>query len=201
MKMKLLYRGKSPRARKVLVTLHETGLMESVELVPTASGSTSELWKKNPLDQIPTLITADDVALYDSDVICEYLDSLQQTPKLFPSEARTRFQTLRLKALCNGMMDAAILYVQESRKPQEKCDADLLVAQRLKLTRGLDQLEREAPEWKQTITYGQITSACVLGYLDFRFADDNWRKGREALATWYDIFSKRASMQTTQLKD
>src|SRR3990167_1033017 len=108
--MKLRYSPTSPYVRKVSVTLIETGLDKNIERVATSVWDPkTDIGKDNPLGKIPTLITDDGAVLYDSPVICEYLDGLHKGPKLFPASGEARWRALRLQALGDGMTDAGIL--------------------------------------------------------------------------------------------
>jgi len=138
--------------------------------------------------------------LYDSRVICEYLDSLHEGPRLFPPGA-ARWVALRQQAMADGLLDAALLRRYESLRPADQRSAEWDSGQRGKVERALDAAEREAAGLGEPVTIGAIAIACALGYLDLRFAADAWRQGRPALAGWYEAFAKRSSMLATELKD
>ncbi len=198
--MKLWYSPTSPYVRKVMVVAFENGLEDSIERIP-ARAPESNLEAANPLDKIPTLATDEGEVLYDSPVICEYLDNLSESEgdeaKLFPSSGQERWRALRLQALADGILDAAVLRVMESRRPEERRSAEWDDRQKRKVTLGLDSLETEAPELGGPVTIGHVAIGCLLAFLDARFADDDWRAGRPALARWYEEFAKRPSMAAT----
>lgn len=196
--MDLFYASPSPFARKVLVTLHETGQIDAVRLVaspqtPLAPNPAN----LNPLGKIPCLARPDGPALYDSRVICRYLDEragggLYPQPRLW--------EVLTLEATADGIMDAAVLMVYEHRlRPAEIRFADYVEAQWGKIVGALDALEgRWTSHLSGPLDMGQIAVGCALGYLDFRHADRPWRDGRPALSAFHDRFGDRPSMRRTR---
>jgi glutathione S-transferase len=197
--MKLRYSPTSPYVRKVTVTAIETGLHDRIERVPTDIREQSDaLLADNPLGKVPTLITDEGLPLFDSRVICEYLDSLHDGHKLFPADVPARWRTLRLMALGDGILDAGVLRRFESLRPDREQSPTWIERQKSKVLRGLDMLEREVPRFNRQITIGQITVGCCLGWLDFRFGTtEDWRIGRPLLADWYSMFMVRRSMAAT----
>ncbi len=199
--MKLFHSPASPFVRKVTVVLHETGQQDDVTLVP-AMGTALEPGTmpvaRNPLGKLPTLERDDGTALYDSRVICRFLDERGQG-RLYPP-APTLWETLTLEATADGIMDAALLMVYEHRlRPPELVMPEILEAQWTKVVRALDALEgRWLSHLAGPIDMGQIALGCALGYVDFRLADRDWRQGRNTLAAWYAQFAERPSMQATR---
>lgn len=196
--MQLIYAAASPFARKVRVLAAETGLLERIELLDTAVLPTTlneRVNALNPLGKIPVLLTDDGEALYDSRVICEYLDTLHQGAKLLPSGA-SRWQVLRLAALADGLMDAALLARYERGvRPAELQWPAWLDGQLGKVQRALTELERQVDLLQGPLDLAQIGVACALGYLDFRFADLDWRAAYPDLAAFQQAFSQRPSMR------
>jgi len=201
--MQLRYSPTSPYVRKVLVTAIERGLDKQIERISTsAADPSSGLSNDNPLGKVPALIMDDGEGLYDSPVICEYLDSLHQEAKLFPAEGPARWRALRQQALCDGILDAAILRMLESkRRPEALRWPDWIALQSGKVSRAVDRLEAEAAHLEGPLTIGQIAVGCTLGYLDFRFGDEDWRPAHPKLAAWHAEFAKRPSMLETVPKD
>ena len=197
--MKLRFSTTSPYVRKVSVTAIELGLDGRIERVATNTmDPKSDHGADNPLGKVPALITDDGERLYDSPVICEYLDSLAEGPKLFPPAGAERWRALRRQALADGILDAAILRMLETRRRPEALRWDGWVRlQSGKIAKALDQLEREADGLDGPLTIGEIAVGCALGYLDFRFPDEDWRAARPALAAWYEGFAGRPSMRQT----
>jgi len=194
--MKLRFSPTSPFVRKVMVMAHEIGLADRIELIPTDARSATAKFE-NPLGKVPTLMTDGGEALYDSRVICEYLDGLHDGARLFPVAGGERLQALRLQALADGIMDAAILQIYENVRPENERSPAWLTKQKGKVEAGLDALEDAADGFGDQLTIGLLTVGCVLGYLDFRFADDNWRATRPALAEWFETIIDRPSMTAT----
>jgi len=198
--MQLIYAAASPFARKVRVLAAETGLLERIELLDTAVLPTTlneRVNTLNPLGKIPVLLSDDGEALYDSRVICEYLDTLHQGAKLLPDGA-ARWQVLRLAALADGLMDAALLARYErAARPAELQWSAWLEGQLGKIQRALAELERQVGQLQGPLDLAQIGVACALGYLDFRFADLDWRAAHPGLAAFQQAFAQRASMQAS----
>lgn len=197
--MKLRYSPTSPFVRKVTVTAHECGLHDRIERLPTnINEPTQGLFSDNPLGKVPALTTDDGLPLFDSRVICEYLDSLHDGHKLFPTTTPARWRTLRLMSLADGILDAAVLRRWESLRPAKEQSKTWATRQRDKELRGLDMLEREVPRFHPKITIGQVSVGCCLGWLDFRWGStEDWRIGRSLLADWYSMFMVRPSMVAT----
>ncbi len=198
--MRLWHNPASPFARKVRIVARETGLLPRIEeitaMVSPVSPNT-DLAARNPLVKIPALETNDGKVLYDSSVICEYLDSLHNVERLIPSDA-ARWDALRLQSLCDGILDAAVLCRYETFvRPEPYRWNDWIKGQFTKINNGLDALAAEAPAWGAGFGIGQVGAVCVLGYLDFRFADENWRASRPRLAQWYTSVVSRGSVTAT----
>ena len=199
--MKLHHSVASPFARKVMAVAIETGLDGRLELVtPTMSPvkPDADLLKDNPLGKVPCLVTDNGAALYDSRVICEYLDSLHDRAKMFPPPGPARWTALRRQAEGDGIMDAAVLGRYETfLRPQERRWPEWLEGQKGKFRRALDGLEGEAEDFGDTVDIGTIAIGCALGYLDFRYGDEDWRATRPRLAAWFEQFARRPSMART----
>ncbi|MGV7034310.1 glutathione S-transferase [Methylobacterium symbioticum] len=198
--MKLLYAQTSPYVRKVLVVAHETGQADAIERVPAAALPTErnpETVAHNPLGKIPTLITAEGAALFDSRVICEYLDARSAGPRLFPA-GEARWDALARQALADGLLDAALLTRYERVMRPEALRWEAWEAGQLaKIAGALDRIEADLPRVRDRLDIGTVATACALGYLDFRFPDLGWRAGRPGAAAWYAEFGQRPSMQGT----
>ncbi|MCH7551426.1 MAG: glutathione S-transferase N-terminal domain-containing protein [Proteobacteria bacterium] len=200
--MKLRYSPLSPFVRKVTVTLIETGLEDKVERIPTdVWDPETDIAKDNPLGKIPALITDDGKVLYDSPVICEYLDGLHDGDKLFPASGQTRWQALRLQALGDGMSEAGVLRLLETRRPEEMQYEKWMARQTATVLRAMDALESETDGLEGPLTIGQVAVGCSLGWLDFRFPDLGWRQDHPGLAEWFEGFSERPSMTATGPKE
>ena len=194
--LKLLGSITSPFVRKVRVVAMELGLGDRLELVPTET-SDPALGLINPLGKVPALERPDGPALYDSRVICQYLDA-EAGAGLYPNGAR-RWDTLTVEATGDGILDAALLMVYEWRiRPEDMRYAPWVEGQWAKVDRALDVLEtRWMAHLDGPLDMGQIAVACALGYLDFRHDARGWRTGRPHLAAWEARFAARPSMQAT----
>jgi glutathione S-transferase len=200
--MKLRYSPTSPYVRKVTVVAHETGLIGRIELVPTNVWAVdTDIGRDNPLGKVPALTTDGGEVLFDSPVICEYLDSLHDGTKLYPPAGGARWTALRRQALADGMLDAGVLRRLESLRKEPERSSAWIERQRAAVERALDALEEEASALGQTVTIGHVAIGCALGWFDFRFPADDWRARRPALAGWYAAFAGRPSMKKTVPKD
>jgi glutathione S-transferase len=150
----------------------------------------------NPVGKIPALIGDDGATFYDSPVICEYLDARAGGNRIFPAVGTARWTALRRQAIADGIMDAAVLTrYEEAIRPEELRWQEWVDGQLLKIRTALDALERESLEGVFDI--GTISIACALGYLDLRFASEDWRSGRPRLAAWAAAIGKRPSLAAT----
>ncbi|WP_160122497.1 glutathione S-transferase family protein [Rhodovarius lipocyclicus] len=182
--MKLSYSGASPYVRKAMIC----AILRGIDGQFTDLGlrtTNPALAALNPLAKIPTLVLDDGTVLYDSPVICEYLDSLGTAPKLFPPPGPARWKALQLQALGDGILDASQPRRREIALPQDEGRREYIATQRGKVERAVEALEAEAEQLGELTTIGEITIACALGYLDFRYPDEAWREGHPKLAAWY----------------
>jgi glutathione S-transferase len=194
--MKLYHSPTSPFVRKVMACAIMHGLDGQITLVPTdAHVSPADLVADNPLSKVPCLVTNDGFALYDSPVICEYLDEISQDIPMLPPKGALRWRALKLQALGDGMMDAAVARLLESRRCPEPERTAVMTRQGEIVARCLDQLEADVPATHPDL--GTLTVACALGYLDLRFAADAWRTGRPDLAAWFETMSEVPALART----
>ncbi|MBV9077141.1 MAG: glutathione S-transferase [Methylobacteriaceae bacterium] len=197
--MKLFFSPASPYVRKVMIVAHELGLAGRIEKLPAAAGPVKRdqtIRPVNPIAQVPTLLTDDGTALYDSRVICEYLDDLGGGR--FFGQGAERWRNLTDAALGDGLLGAALLVRYESvLRPEPYRWTDWIGGQSEKITDAADRIERLAPALGDRLDIGTVTLFCALGYLDFRFPDLAWRATRPAAAAWFERFSARPSAQAT----
>lgn len=200
--MKLHWSPKSPYVRKVMVCALELGLGERIELIRSVAAMlrpNEQLMADNPLSKIPTLVLDDGTALFDSGVICEYLDDLGGGA-LFPRQGSGRWRALRWQALGDGLLDALILWRNE-REREVPLQA-LFDAFELKTHAALLRLEAETPALRQSaLSIGHVTIGCALGYLDYRFDALGWRRRAPRLAEWFAELRKRPSFHGTEPVD
>jgi glutathione S-transferase len=198
--MKIYHSPLSPYVRKCMVVALELGLAGRIEIIPGAANPITRdknIVAKNPLGKVPTLVTDDGVSLYDSRVICEYLNELGQG-KFIPASGAARWQVLTDQALGDGILDAALLARYENAmRPEALRWTEWTNGQLEKVHSGLAQIESQAAHWGDAFDLGKITLGCALGYLDFRFPTLDWRTQYPQAATWFAKFNARASMQAT----
>ncbi len=197
--LKLYSNPASPFARKARVIIHELGL--KVEVENTTARGNMALRRINPLGKIPALALNDGSVLFDSPVICEYLNQFGGG-KFFPGRNIFRQHTghwkaMVLQALGDGIMETALARVYEERlRPPEHRSAEIVQYQIGAIATALDALERV--KFAADPTIGEIAVGCALGYLDFRLtADLDWRAAHPRLAEWYAKFAEYPSMKAT----
>ena len=201
--MKLHWSPRSPFVRKVMIAAHELGLADRIACVRTVVATTrphGPLMEENPLSKIPTLVLDDGTVLYDSPVICEYLDGLHAGPKLIPAGGRERMVALRRQALGDGFLDFLLLLRNErERAHPSQVHLATFVTKRAGVLRAL---EREAPELAAApFTIGHVAVGCALSYLDFRFGQEDWRSDHPRIAGWHREFCARPSVRATEPVD
>jgi glutathione S-transferase len=198
--MKIFHSPLSPYVRKCMVVALELGLADRIEIVAGAANPITRdqsIVAKNPLGKVPTLLTDDGVALYDSRVICEYLNDLGHG-KLLPATGPARWQILTEQSMGDGILDAALLARYENAmRPEALRWTEWTNGQLEKVHSGLAMIDAHAASWGDAFDLGKITLACALGYLDFRFPNIDWRKQYPKAALWFAKFNGRASMQAT----
>ena len=199
--MKLLYQTHSPYARQVLVLAHEAGLAGRLEVIHHETSPTRRndaVFAVNPLGKVPVLVLDDGLALFDSAVICDYLDGLHGGPRLIPSSGPARWLALRLQALAHGIADAGGAIRQETeRRPAPYRYPAMRDGQIEKLVAAYDFLERNAA-LDGPLDISQIALATALSWIEFR-ALPGFRGGHPRLEGWFDRFSRRPSMAATPL--
>ena len=202
MTMKLHWSPKSPYVRKVMICAHELELTDRLELIRSVAAMlkpNERLMFDNPLSKIPTLVLDDGFVLFDSVVICEYLNTLGGG-SLFPEQGSDKWQALRWHAFGDGLLDALILWRNE-REREAPLEA-LIAAFDLKTRASLRQLDDEAQALNETaLSIGHIAIGCALGYLDYRFDTFGWRAMAPRLAEWFDETRSRASFKNTEPVD
>jgi glutathione S-transferase len=199
--MKLFYSPASPYVRKCMVVALELGLADRIEKLAAAANPVTrdaKIVASNPLGKVPTLLTDDGTALYDSRVICEYLNELGRGT-LLPAAGAARWRVLTEQSLGDGILDAALLARYEgAMRPEQSRWPAWTAGQMEKVHSGLATIEANAAAWADAFDLGKITLACALGYLDFRFASIGWRAAYPATAAWHARIDARPSLQATR---
>lgn len=199
--MKLLYQSHSPYARKVLVFAHEAGFADRIDVVHHETSPVQrneEVFALNPLGKVPVLICDDQTVLFDSNVICEYLDGLHDGRKLIPSTPSVRFSALRNQAIATGLADAGIAARWETeRRPEAVRWPPLLEGYLQKVIASCDYLEANITN-EDHVDIGDIALATALSWIEFRNVYA-FQATRPRLSDWYGRFCSRASMSATNL--
>jgi glutathione S-transferase len=199
--MKLLYQTHSPYARKALVFAHEVGLARQIEVVHHETSPTrrnEQVFAENPLGKVPVLLRPGLPPIFDSDVICAYLDTLHTGRKLIPPDGEDRWHALRLQAVAQGLADAGIAIRWETvRRPEALRYPPLRDGYIQKLIASYDWLEHEL-DLDSPVHVGHVALATCLAWLEFRELP-SFRDGRTRLAAWFDEFATRPSMRGTPL--
>lgn len=203
--MRLHWSPRSPFVRKVMIVLHETGLLGQVELVRSVAifnaPPNPTILADNPLGKIPVLVTDEGERLFDSRVICEYLVGLAGRPDLLPAAGPERLRQLRWQALGDGLTDILLLWRQE-RLRGERANPVILGAFETKTRASLAALEAEAPALAAApFGLGHVAILCALGQLDFRFAGCGWRAAHPALSAWEAGLASRPAVAATAVAD
>ncbi len=197
--LQLHWSSRSPFVRKVMVCAHERGLADRIERIPTTVALTKTdraLLPRNPLGRIPTLVLPDGEVLFDSVVICEYLDGLGEAPPLFPASGQVRIDALQRHALGTGFMEMLLLWRGESMR--EHPSAAIIEGFALKRAATLPAMEALVPRLEATpYDIGHVAIGCSLAYLDFRWPEFDWRAAHPALAAWHAAFTARPAVQAT----
>ncbi len=196
--MKLYHSPLSPFVRRVKITAMEHNLFDQIEI---EDSDHSDMFKgvnpASPLGKIPSLVLDNGDMLFDSVVICEYLDSIGSGPSLFPPTGPERWKVLTLHAMADGMTDAAYQRRVDSILPDGEGSPSWNGRLKFAMENCLDVMESQADSYQGVLNIGTIAVACALGYHEFRFADEKWREGRPKLTAWYEEFARRPSFAGT----
>lgn len=193
----MIYSATSPYARKVRMLIIEKGLSDRIEVrVANPLQDPPELLAANPLAKVPALIVERGFTLFDSPLLCAYLDSLSE-PRLIPAAGRERWQVLRREALADGITDAAVSSVMEGRRIESQRSPEWLTRWHSAILRGVVELEKESGALGEGFEVGAIASAAALAYLDFRLPQIDWRAQAPGLAAWLETVRSRASFVST----
>jgi glutathione S-transferase len=206
-RLSLYWGSASPFVRKVMACARELGLADRIDILDSAANPAqrdTRIQAFNPLAKVPAARTSAGVTLYDSRVICEYLDALaveengSATPRLFPPVGPERWVALRRQALADGLLDAALLVRYETLlRPEPLRWSEWIDKQGEKVSDALNAMLADIPE-PGAMDIGTISYACALGWLDFRFPDLDWRNGRQPLAEWHAAYDDRSAMIATR---
>ncbi len=193
--MKLFCTKRSPYARKVRVVAIEKGI--KLDLIEQDLLNKSDaLLAANPLGKIPALVIGKGQFLVDSPVICQYLDGLKPKPRLIPKDPKNRFDVLKIEAIADGIMDAAVLAFMEKSRHGENFHKEFFANQEKAIVRSFEYLLKQK-KILSDFNLGSIAAACAIGYVNLRLGHLNPKENLPQLAKWFDAFSLRPSMQQT----
>ncbi|BBK30689.1 glutathione S-transferase [Stella humosa] len=196
--MRLYMTAGSPYARIVRVQAHELGLTDRIEEVPaTLRDPNSVVLAVSPLGRVPVLVTDDGIAISDTKAIAEYLDRLHVGPRFLPNGGTNLWHERAFEALAMGILDGAIAYGRELGRPVDKRSAAIFDGEVARAKRCLDHLETTADTIATSATFGPVTLACAIAYLDRLDTGSDWRDGRPALARWHAAMLARPSFVAT----
>lgn len=197
--MYIFYSPASPFVRKCLVTADELGCYDKITLMDCNAHPVNRdqtIIQKNPLGQVPTLVTEQEDSLFDSKVICEYLNQ-KQNGHLFGNDTN-KWQILKEHAIADGIMTTAVLLrIEKTMRPAELEWTDLSQGHADKIETSLRYFENHPENLDSPINIVQITLACALTYIDFRLPQLAWRERFHRLDEWLAKFNQRPSMQKT----
>ena len=207
--MKLYYANKSPYSRKVRLVIINKSLENQVKeiLVDPFANDNPSFLAANPLGKIPTLIFDNEKALYDSPVICHYLDGLSEINRLIPKDKTQGLNVLRWEALADGMIDAAYNLAMERRRPANEQSASWIARWSKEILRVLEYIETHYHELGNTLTLAHLSLASAIGYLDFRLPEILYDSACPQVShcpnilTWYEVFKTLPAMQATRPYD
>lgn len=213
--MKLFYSPFHTFVHKVLVTAHECGHWGDLERVATFPfkdnagddcGDAYDISALNPLDKVPTLVTDEGQPVFGSQAICEYLDSTSRARRMYPEPGPKRWDALSRMSLCDTIFESTVQMVMEQWKPEAEWNLGLFNWLWPKFNAGLDNLERSAVQGWDDFDIGHASMLHAISYLGFRaefyeakdpvYPHYNWRKGRPALAEWFEQAVQRPSVQS-----
>jgi glutathione S-transferase len=196
--VQLYHATASPFARKVRVLVREKGLLDRVEEISVNPlADPAALHFVNPLGKVPALVLSDGLALFDSPVICEYLDTISGSPRFLPKEGERRWQVLRTQALADGIMDSGVAMIYESRRPESQRSPDWQQRRQDSILRSIRQLDDDPGMLSGPVNLGSIAVACALGYLDFRLPELDWRQPNPHVANAYASLRELPGMRAT----
>lgn len=193
---------KSPFVRKVMIVIIECGLSAEIEQIRTLVDRRNPnlaYMQENALGTIPALRLSDGTLLVDSPLICDYLLTLRPRPDLLPPAGRDRFDVLLRQAFADAMLNAILLWRQERIRPAAEQSAAMHAAHAVKAATALDKLDRDARVFRDKHDLGNIATGSALAYLDLRFPDMDWRRGRNDLAAWHRRFEDHPAARATRL--
>jgi glutathione S-transferase len=197
--MKLLYSSNSPYARKLRVLISEKKAPVVLEKI-TLTDKNSTIYQYNPLGKVPTLIVQN-ISIFDSPVIAEYIDHKSDLPRLIPSDFDKKILIKRWETISDGLCDAAVEIMLEKRKPFSQQNTDIFEKQMKKIKLSLEWLNREMEDkiyyLENKFSYADIAAGCALGYIKLRYPEIDFENEYLNLHLLYELLMQRPSFQKT----
>lgn len=202
--MKLIGTLTSPYVRKTRVVLSEKKVDYDFVLgIPNSDDRI--VAQHNPLGKVPVLVLDDDSTLYDSRVITEYLDTVTPNNRLIPASGRERITVKRWEALGDGLVDATVALLIESRRPAGELNASFIERQRGKISAAMKAMSEDLGDQSwchgNAFSLADIAVGSALGYLSFRNPEIDWRGDHPNLSALFDKLMQRPSFSETAPKD
>jgi glutathione S-transferase len=201
--MKLFYAPQSPFARKVRAAAIELGLDDRIELAYTevvpGRPNADYAQSRNPLRKIPALVTDSGETIFDSTVICEYLDTLAGGGILIPRDASKRWRVLTNHALAQGLCESVILIRYETwLRPEATRWSTWIDDHWDKINSGLNWFDHNRAELNEPINVAHLALGSLLGYADFRWPELGWRTRFKGVGEWFAQIERRPSFSKTK---
>ena len=198
--MKLIGSYTSPYVRKISVMLLEKGIAFDFVNDPPANAG-SKVTQFNPLGKVPALVTDEGEVFFDSPIIVQFIELLNVSPTLLPWQPLEALRVRQIEALADGVTDAAVALVLESKRDADKRNEEWVIRQRAKLLRGLDVLEQHAKNRtllnRESLNVADIAVACCIGYLNFRRVAPGWCVEHPTLISLVERLFQRESFART----
>lgn len=196
--MKLYHSPLSPYARKCRIIARLHGL-NIEEIATKLDGSNGYVPHINPLGKIPALEIDQRDVLYDSSVICEFLDGLGDP--ILPKSGPDRWKQLKLHALGDGVSDAVYNYRYETVRPDDLHWDQIIDRHNTAMASAIDYLNGQVEVLGRPWGFGNLSVICALGYMDFRAAHLKWRDRAPNLRDWHEAFAADPIWQATNEYD
>ncbi len=197
--MKLFYSATSPYARKCVISLHVTNLIHEAELIIVNPINDVDFRKVNPLGKVPALEYQGEI-FADSPLICEFIDSLaikKGNPSIFNKGTDKYFPCQRIHTQADGILDAAVNTIMESRRETEHSQM-WLQRWHMSVVESIKHADVQSLIDSGEKSIATIAWASALGYLDFRLEELNWRSYNRELERWFDNIKSTAWFIATQ---
>ncbi len=200
--MQLYYAPTSPFSRKVRIIARELSLEGKIAEIMIDPWTDAVLRERNPLAKVPTLVLDNGMAVFESAVICDYLDEVARAngheTGIIPQEGPERLNALQWQGLADGMMVATGRLFADSKRPESERSDFVMERQHAAVQSSIDAIEggiSSLPADRPDI--GTLSVAAALEYVDFRWTDGRFVISDD-LRHWMAALSDRPSMVATR---